>query len=189
MRFLSSILALGLALTVLAPFAPTQVQKGGRNLPWVKYTDQIHGFSFSYPESLKIEPRRVDDFGIVGLVACLDLLERSEPHRDGLRIMATDTTLFIGMGRPMTLAGLRQTCENYKEFRIGGRLAVNCVTCGRANCQWAVDIPGRIEFRIFSILTGVPNRREPMDWVYPEVSIIRSFQFFQPDQPNTAKKH
>ncbi len=188
MRSLSSLLALGLALTVPAPFAPNQIQKSGRSLQWAKYTDRLLGFSFRYPENLKIESRRVEDFHIVGLVACLDLQERSEPHRDVLRIMATDTKLFNGMGRPMTLAGLRQTCENYKEFRIGGRLAVNCVTCGRANCQWAVDIPGRIEFRIFSGLTGVPNRREPMDWVYPEVSIIRSFQFFQPDLPNTTKK-
>ena len=156
---------------------------------WAMYEDKTHGFSFRYPSDLHIVTLEPDPFHIEGLVAAIELHTNSKPELDVLRIMVVDPTRFRkGMAYPMDLNKLRPICQNYKEFKIGGRTAANCVTCGRAACHWYVYVPGRMEFKIFSMEGDISEQREPKNGAYPLLSIIRSFTFGIIPDSNQSKK-
>jgi len=73
-------------------------------------------------------------------------------------------------------AFLRNVCKTYSEFPLSDRTAVNCVTCGRGACHWRINIPGRREFTIFTMLADESEQSGPEDGAFPILSIIRSFQ-------------
>src|SRR5262245_3642914 len=82
---------------------------------------------------------------------------------------------------PTDPARMQETCESYDEFHIDGRLAINCVSCGRAACRWGVVVPGP---RVFTILSRGREGEEshPSDGRFPIRSIINSFRW----HPRTA---
>ena len=145
---------------------------------WSSYSHASYRFSFQYPETLTVNTRSLDFFHIEGLVLCLELVDKNNPNRIALRLMVSEP-----LNNPLAVrkdaAFLRKVCKKYKEYTIGGRKAVNCVTCGsgKDSCSWKIVFPGAQQLDIFTMLTDEREQTEPRDRTYPLHTIIRSLKF------------
>jgi hypothetical protein len=144
-----------------------------QNENWVSYHSHALNYSFKHPPELRLIRRSVPEFRMEGLVEAVDLVSESDSV---LRVM-----VFEPAGNPLApvydFKFLKEVCRNYGEFQIHDRTAVNCVTCGRASCQWRVYVPGAREYRIFSLTSIESEKPMPEDGRFPLRSIINSFMF------------
>jgi hypothetical protein len=137
---------------------------------WTVYRHPI-GVSFRHPRYLRPVSVDVNVFHIEGLVAAIDLV--TEDSRVVLRFMVSepgDNPLAVNFDR----AFLRKVCKTYRSLKIGKADAVNCVTCGRGACHWAVHVLGRRQVQIFTSLADESDQPGPRDGTFPLLSIIRS---------------
>jgi hypothetical protein len=145
---------------------------------WITYRNSLYGFSLSYPASLAMTSRHVDFFHIEGLVFCLELVDKAHPNTVVLRIMISEP-----FQHPLALvkdaAFLQKVCKTYKEFILGGRQAITCVTCGSAACGWKIVLPGTQQIEIFSMVLNGRETEQPEDQIYPIRSIISTMHFEQ----------
>jgi len=156
--------------------AATSIASGKRATPaeWKTYANAQFSYSFRYPADLKPARSPISKSGIVGLVDAVDLKSRS--GQIVLRVLVVQAN-GNPMAAPSDPAFLRKVCKKYEEFRIDGRLAINCVSCGSAACNWGVSVPGATEFHILSLLTGYQPALRPTDGRYPIRSIIETFRW------------
>lgn len=146
---------------------------------WTTFRNSTLGYSFRYPSDLEVNRPPVANFGIEGLVDVVDL--RSVRGRQNVfRVLVVEAR-----GNPRVTVYdppfLRKVCKTHEEFRIDGRLAINCVTCGRASCAWTVYVPGSREFHMLSGLTSEREEPRPRDGQFPIRSIIDSFRWHAPE--------
>lgn len=143
---------------------------------WHTYHNDEYGLSFVYPENLIVTTRNVDFFHIEGLVHCIELVDKQIPNTIALRLMISEP-----LNNPLAVkedyAFLRKVCKKYKEITIGGRRAVNCVSCGSAACQWKIVFPGSRQLKVFTMLMDEIEQSEPKNRTYPILSIINSIEF------------
>lgn len=143
---------------------------------WLTYKNDVHGFSFSYPRTIAVATRPVEFFHIAGLVDCIELVDWKNTNKIILRILISEPSTNPG-AVVKDAAYLKKVCKKYKEMAIGGRTAINCITCGRGACDWEIVIPGAKQFEIFTLLTKEREAQEPKDNKYPLRSIIESINW------------
>lgn len=141
---------------------------------WRTFTNEALDYSFRYPPDLRLKHRPVTDFGIEGLVEAVDLVWGPESIVV-LRVLVVEAN-----GNPRVTVFdspmLQNVCRTYEEFFVGGRLAVNCVSCGRGACGWTVYVPGSHEFRMLT-LTSARERQRPEDGRFPIRTILSTFRW------------
>lgn len=109
-----------------------------------------------------------------GMLEGIDIKDKS--GEVALRILVVQTAgnrMVAVHDRPF----LRKVCKNYEEFRVGGRSAVNCVTCGSAACSWTVYVLGKTEFTMLSLHNDSREGVRPEDRKFPLRKIIDSFSW------------
>jgi hypothetical protein len=163
------------ALAVATTALPVAAEAPESHSPWKTYSNAALNYSFRYPHSLRLDRPPIASFGIEGLVDAIDLRNATQRSVIVLRVLVIETA---GNPRipPFDLVLLKQTCKTYEEFLIDGRLAFNCVSCGRAACKWGVVVPGARVFQILS-LSRDGEESHPTDRHFPIRSIISSFRW------------
>jgi hypothetical protein len=91
------------------------------------------------------------------------------------RVMVTVPTGSLTQAKE-DVESLRKLCKSYREFRIDGRLAIDCVTCGSAACSGEVHVPGNPTFVMLSFTHDGP-RPGAVDKPFEARDIIDSFRW------------
>lgn len=142
---------------------------------WATFSNPMLDYSFRYPAELRLERPPVADFSMAGLVDAVDLKAGPESELV-LRVLVLEAS-----GNPLVPVNdpqlLRSVCKTYEEMQIDGRLAINCVSCGRASCAWTVYVPGAREFRMLSGPSDTQEGQSPQDGRFPIRSIINGFRW------------
>jgi hypothetical protein len=164
-----------LALLLIGPAEASEIINKPAD-DWLTYRSSSFGFSFRYPETLAANTRNADSFNIEGLVLCVELVDKNNPDITALRIMVSEPS-----NNPSALKkdsfSLRKKCKKYKELIIGGRKAVNCVTCSKGACSWKIVFPGARQLEVLTMLKDEIEQTGPEDRTYPLLSIINSLKF------------
>ena len=72
-----------------------------------------------------------------------------------------------------------QKQKGYRETKVGGRVAAQAVTCGRAACSWRIHVPGSGDVSIFTFDPDESGKTGPDNARYPLPAIIDSIKFAQ----------
>jgi hypothetical protein len=150
---------------------------GKAHKDWLTYSNATYGFSFHYPKTLVVNNRDVALYHIEGQVLFLTLNDKN--NLNGPAVLAIHVMEPYGnkMVAVYDFPFLRKVCKKYTEVNLGGRKAVNCITYGRAACQWEIIVPGVQEFHIQTVLSEESVQDGPQDGEYPLRSIIDSVKF------------
>ena len=167
-----------LALVVLCVLALTPAGPSAENIvpkkAWATFSNPALGYSFRYPKSLHVVRRLLNSFNIEGLAEVIDL-ESSAGTETPFRVLVTVPTGSLTQAKE-DVESLRKVCKSYREFRIDGRPAIDCVTCGSAACSWEVHVPGNPTFVMLSF-TNQGSRPGAVDKPFEVKDIIGSFRW------------
>ena len=174
MRFIKLILLFTLFLICSSDAASLT---GKEHKDWLTYSNATYGFSFQSAKTLVVNNRDVALYHIEGQVLFLTLNDKN--NLNGPAVLAIHVKEPYGnkLVAVYDFPLLRKVCKKYTEINLGGRKAVNCITCGRAACQWERIVPGVQEFHIGTALSEEFAQDEPKDDEYPVRSIINSIKF------------
>jgi hypothetical protein len=175
--FVTALLLLG-----SAP-AAVPVNTGG----WPLFRDTLTGLTFRYPPSLRIRLRNPQDFGLLDAALIVDLV--------GDTAMNPETTVLrfiVDRGNPtaettaLKVRGFRSACRSLTTMTIDDHRAFVCVSCGRAACQWSVNILKPRRCTILTLLGGADSdwaTPPPRDGIFPLLTIIKTLHFETPSRP------
>ncbi len=154
----------------------TSLSAEGADLPNV-YRNVEVGFSIRCAVSMKPVLRDPDEFGgtDMGWKLVLDFVTSGDNPVTALRLIVKEPRL--PTYPPTDLAALRAVCKTYAITSVGQRLALTCVTCGRAACSWTVHVQGQPEFSILSLDHEASTTSVPEDGDLPIRSMIESIRF------------
>jgi hypothetical protein len=145
---------------------------------WRTYSSTELGFSLRYPTDLFEPDVWALDNGDPDRLTFVDFLARAlDPehgHTKALRIAVRQHAPNSALPPP----GFYRRFRDFKELSIGGRTAAQHVSCGRAACQWSIEVVvGSREFSIFTMDPDETAKSGPDNERYPLVPMIESIAF------------
>jgi len=155
---------------------------------WLGYHNPATGLSFQYPAALRIHERNPRSFGLPQAEEITDLVGDTKVN-SGIVVLrfivsrgkiTPDQAAVKAKSLREEYASETDPRKTLTPMRLDGHEALVTVSCGRAACQWTLNILQPRECKIVS-LVGAAQYEEglppPHDGLFPLVSIIRTVHF------------
>ena len=113
---------------------------------WPRFRDEAHRVSFGYPPWLHPLILSAEELrGLEGWVSRVLLVADDPGGRERLPVLAVSVSVCddprLDPGVPcVDDKSYRKVCDRFEKFPLGDATAIQCVTYGRAACQWSAIV-------------------------------------------------
>ena len=123
---------------------PGSVPSG--NAQWPRFRDEAHRVSFAYPPGLHPVISPAEELrGLEGWMSRVLLVADDPGGREKLPVLAVSVFVCDDPGLDPRVPCVdtkwyRKVCDRFEKFPVGDATAIQCVTYGRAACQWSAVV-------------------------------------------------
>jgi hypothetical protein len=113
---------------------------------WPRFLDEAHRVSFAYPPGLHPVISPAEELrGLGGWVSRVLLVADDPGGREKLPVLAVSVFICDDPGLDPRVPCVddkwyRKVCDRFEKFPLGDATAIQCVTYGRAACQWSAVV-------------------------------------------------
>jgi hypothetical protein len=143
-----------LLMLTLACLQSQTVPVSSDTAKWPRFRDEANRLSFAYPAGLHLVISPAEDLrGLGGWVSRVFLVAHNPGGAERLSVLAVSVFVCddpaLDPGVPCTDENYYQNvCDRVEKFPLGDATAIQCVTYGRAACQWSAVVlreKGKVE--------------------------------------------